>query len=181
MRDFATDKHRSVDDRPYGGGTGMVIRVDIVDRALQSIRRVFKKQKTRVILLDPRAGIFTQKKAYSTLRFDHIILICGHYEGVDWRVTTLVDESISIGRYILTGGEIPALVVTDCIVRLLPNVLSKPDATVYESFSGHYLYEPPQYTRPKVYKKMRVPRVLLSGDPKKIAAWKAGFRGEKSS
>lgn len=172
IRDFATDKYKSVDDHPYGGGLGMIMRVDIIDRAIQ-------KQKGRIILLDPRGTTFTQQKARELSALDHLILVCGHYEGVDARVTSLVDETISIGDYVLTGGELPAMVITDSIVRLLPDVL-KEEATSSESFSIHPpsstfhspILEYPQYTRPEEYKGMRVPDVLLSGNHKKIEEWR---------
>lgn len=188
IRDVATDKYKSVDDHPYGGGVGMILRVDIIDRALQ--QAISKKQKvtTKTILLDPRGTTFTQKKAREFSRLDHLILVCGHYEGVDERVRSIVDESISIGDYVLTGGELPAMVMTDTIVRLLPGVLKKKDATVSESFSIHppsSIFHPPvleypQYTRPEEYKGMRVPEVLLSGDHKKIDVWKKNNTTERT-
>ncbi len=172
IRDFAGDAYKSVDDHPYGGGVGMVMRVDVIDRALRSQKSKVESQKSKTILLDPRGERFTQAKARSFTKLDHLILICGHYEGVDERVRELVDESISIGDYVLTGGELPAMVITDSIVRLLPGVLKK-EATSSESFSlGIPSLEYPQYTRPEVYKGMSVPATLLSGDHKKIANWK---------
>lgn len=165
IRDFATDKYKSVDGHPYGGGVGMILRVDVVDRALKSI------EKGHTILLDAGGTPFTQKKAQELTKLKHIILICGHYEGVDARVRTLVDEEISIGDYVLTGGEIPAMVVVDSVVRLLPGTLSKSDATVHESFSTPAL-EYPQYTEPREYNGMRVPDVLLSGNHQTINIWK---------
>ncbi len=167
IRDFATDAHKSIDDRPYGGGAGMILRVDVVDRALQSIK---KRGKTKTILLDPGGATFTQKKAKELSQLDHVILLCGHYEGVDDRVRSLVDEEMSIGEYVLTGGEIPAMVVVDSIVRLRPGVLKKEHATKDESFSEHLL-EYPQYTKPRVYKGKEVPEVLTSGDHQKIQDW----------
>lgn len=181
IRDFATDAYKSVDDHPYGGGIGMVMRVDVIDRALTSQKEKGERKKEKVILLDPRGKLFDQAKARELSKLDHLILICGHYEGLDERVKSLVDESISIGDYVLTGGELPAMVVTDTIVRLLPGVL-KEKATSSESFSfgiQHSSFnisflEYPQYTRPPEYNGMKVPAVLLSGDHKKIAAWKKG-------
>lgn len=172
LRDFATDKHRSVDDRPYGGGVGMILRFDVIAHALRSILRTCRKEKKRVILLDPKGETFSQEVATRLTSYEHLILLCGHYEGVDNRVHTLVEESISIGNYILSGGEIPAMVVTDAVVRLIPHVLSKSQATAYESFSKHFFHEPPHYTRPAVFEGRKVPSVLLSGNPKKIEEWK---------
>lgn len=168
IRDFATDKHKSVDDRPYGGGKGMIMRVDILDRALTHAKT--NDTKTITILLDPKGKTYTQAIAKRLTSYDHIILICGHYEGVDERVRSLVDESISIGQYILTGGEIPAMVIVDSVTRLLPGVLD-PEATRDESFTDDRL-EYPQYTRPPIYKGMKVPDILLSGHHRKIDEWR---------
>lgn len=163
IRSFATDAYKSVDDHTYGGGVGMVMRVDIIGRALQ-------KLKGRKILLDPQGKTYTQEKARELAKHKHLILICGHYEGVDERVRSLVDEEISIGDYVLTGGEIPAMVLIDSIARLLPGVLPK-GATESESFSQNSL-EYPQYTRPVEYKNMKVPAVLLSGHHAEIEKWR---------
>ncbi len=174
IRDFATDKHSSVDDRPYGGGAGMILRVDVVDRAIQKVLSTPLKEhplKVRTILLDPTGTPYTQKKAREFSKLDHLILLCGHYEGVDERVRTLVDEEISIGDFVLTGGEIPAMAVVDSVVRLLPGTLKKTEATIQESFSENAGLEYPQYTRPEEYNAMKVPDILLSGDHKKISAW----------
>ncbi|MCX6792341.1 MAG: tRNA (guanosine(37)-N1)-methyltransferase TrmD [Candidatus Gottesmanbacteria bacterium] len=166
IRDFAADNYKTVDGHPYGGGVGMILRVDVVDRALQSI------QKGHTILLDAGGRPYTQKKAKELSALDHLILICGHYEGVDHRIRSLVDEEISIGDYVLTGGEIPAMVLTDSIVRLIPGVLTKPEATVHESFAEEPLLEYPQYTEPQIYNGLAVPPVLLSGNHKKIDDWR---------
>lgn len=179
IRDFATNAYKTVDDHPYGGGVGMVMRVDIIDKALRRTINSKQKTTTRVVLLDPKGKTFDQTKARELSKLDHLILICGHYEGVDERVKSLVDQSLSIGDYVLTGGELPAMVITDSIVRLLPGVL-KDEATSSESFSIHLpsaifhlpILEYPQYTRPEVYKGMSVPATLLSGDHKKIEHWK---------
>ncbi len=172
LRDFAIDAYGSVDDHPYGGGTGMVLRVDVMDRAIQSARSGKETAKTeRVILLTPQGAPYAQKKARDLSRYTHLILLCGHYEGVDERVRDLVDEEISIGDYVLTGGEIPAMVLTDSVTRLLPGVLLKEDATVNESFESGIL-EYPHYTRPEAYRDQRVPAILLSGNHAKIEAWK---------
>lgn len=170
IRDFATDKHKSVDDKPYGGGTGMLLRVDIIFRAIQATKK--KKVKEKVILLDPKGKKFNQKKASNFSKLQHLILICGHYEGVDYRVKNFTDESISIGDYILTGGEIPAMVVADCVTRLIRGVLSKKAAITDESFSRNNYYEAPQFTRPLIFKGLTVPKILLSGNHQKIKEWK---------
>jgi tRNA (guanine37-N1)-methyltransferase len=171
MRDFSTDAYKSVDHHPYGGGTGMILRVDVVDRAISAAKKSVRGKRAHVVLMDPQGTPYTQAKAHELTKFDHLILICGHYEGVDERVRDLVSEEISIGDYVLTGGEIPAMAIVDSVTRLLPNVLAKADATIHESFSENLL-EYPQYTRPEVYKKQTVPSVLLSGNHKVIEAWR---------
>ena len=175
IRDFAKDKHKTVDDRPYGGGRGMILKVDVLDQAIQNVKCSAKggsniKCRERVILLDPQGKTFSQKVARRLSKFDHLILICGHYEGVDERVRKLVDEEISIGDYILTGGEIPAIVVVDAVARLIPGVLKRKEATRFESFTTPFL-EYPQYTRPPVFGIRKVPSVLLSGDHLRIKKW----------
>jgi len=178
LRDWAEDKRGTVDDRSYGGGVGMVMRVDVIDRALNKLKTENRKHKT--ILLTPQGQTFNQKKAQELAKEKHLILICGHYEGIDQRVSDhLVDEEISIGDYVLTGGEIPAMVVVDSIVRLIPGVLEKPEATRSESFQSSVsglqssaLLEFPQYTRPEKYKNWKVPEILLSGDHQKIEEWR---------
>ncbi len=171
IRDFAQDRYKTVDDHPYGGGVGMILRVDVVDRALQNAKCQMTNAKCKTILLDPQGIPYTQAKARELSTFDHLIFICGHYEGVDERIRSLVDEEISIGDYVLTGGEIPAMVIVDSVVRLLPGTLTKPHATIDESFSENVL-EYPQYTRPEEYKDRKVPDVLLSGNHKEIEKWK---------
>lgn len=180
LRKWAIDKRGSVDDRPYGGGVGMILRVDVIDSALKDLKT--KKQKSiKTILLDATGEKFTQKKAVQLSKLGHLILIAGHYEGVDHRVHEhLVDEVISIGDYVLTGGEIPAMVITDTVIRLIPGVLEKSEATEFESFSkleiGKWKLENsleyPQYTRPENYKGWQVPKILLSGNHKEIEKWK---------
>ena len=170
VRDFATDHYKSVDGHPYGGGAGMILRVDVVDAAITHIRRMYTSKSTITILLDPQGKTYTQSKAQQLTAIEHLILVCGHYEGIDERIRTLVDEEISIGDYILTGGEIPAMVLVDTIVRLLPGVLHKESATKNESFSDNLL-EYPQYTKPHVYNSLPVPPVLMGGNHKKIAEW----------
>jgi len=172
IRDFATDKHKSVDDRPYGGGVGMLLRVDVCDRAIQyakdTVSCPIDKKLERIILLDPKGKSFRQSTARRYSKLSHLILVCGHYEGFDHRIYRLVDESISIGPYVLTGGELPAAIITDCVSRLVSGVLLKKEAITYESFSKKILHEYPQFTRPPVYKGMKVPSQLLSGNHKLI-------------
>lgn len=173
LRQFATDAYGSVDDRPYGGGHGMVMRVDIVDKAIEFARSTMHSTHVHTVLLDASGVPYKQKVAESLAKRDAMILVCGHYEGVDARVFSLVDECVSIGDYVLTGGEIPAMVVIDSVARLLPGVLSKEIATRDESFSAdEKLLEYPQYTRPDEYKSMKVPEVLLGGNHSKIAIWR---------
>ena len=169
LRVWGEGKRKAVDDRPYGGGVGMILRVDIIDAALKEL----KKKDSKVILLDATGKTFDQKTARDLSKQKHLILVAGHYEGVDHRVHEhLVDEVISIGNYVLTGGEIPAIVVTDAISRLIPGVLEKPAAIELESFSEENVVEYPQYTRPENYKGHRVPEVLLSGNHKEIEKWR---------
>ena len=169
LRAWGEGERRSVDDRPYGGGVGMIMRVDIIDQALSKLRA----KDSKVILLDAGGEKFTQAKAVNLSKEKHLILIAGHYEGVDHRVHEhLVDEIISIGDYVLTGGEIPAMVVTDAVTRLIPGVLEKPEAIEFESFSEEGFVEDPQYTRPEKYKDWKVPEVLLSGNHSQIEKWR---------
>jgi len=174
IRDYTCDKHRKVDDRPYGGGSGMVMTPQPLFSAVESILKKEKKLKSKpyIVLLSARGRRLTQKDFKSLSRKKHLVLICGHYEGVDERVAQyLADEEISIGDYILTGGELPAMVVIDAAVRLIPGVLGNDDSAKYESFHENLL-EYPQYTRPAVFKGNKVPAVLLSGDHGKIAEWR---------
>lgn len=171
IRDFATNSYKTVDDHPYGGGAGMIMRVDVIDRAIENAKCKMINAKCKTILLDPQGAPYSQAKARELSSIGHLILVCGHYEGVDERVRKLVDESISIGDYVLTGGEIPAMVLVDSVVRLLPGVLKKDTATEDESFTQPLL-EYPQYTKPQEYKHMRVPAVLVSGNHAAIATWK---------
>ena len=176
LRKWAKDKHKTVDDRPYGGGPGMVIRVDVVGRALRSLKVKGKRSRVKVILLSAKGKTFNQKLAQKFSQLNHLILIAGHYEGVDERVAEhLVDEEISIGNYILTGGEVPAMVITDSVVRLVPGVLNS-ESLKEESFSPVTKTEYQQYTRPEKFRAWKVPKILLSGNHKKIEKW----RKEKS-
>ena len=164
LREFGIGSHRQVDDRVYGGGVGMVLRVEPIYEALK------KAGRGRKILLTPQGQTLDQPKLKRLSKEKGLILICGKYEGVDERVRALVDEEISIGDYVLSGGEVPAMAVLDGVARLLPGVLEK-EATELESFSENLL-EPPQYTRPEVFKRKRVPKVLLSGNHGEIARWR---------
>lgn len=169
LRQWGLTERRTVDDRPYGGGTGMLLRVDVIDTAISKLKTL----NSKVILLDATGEKYTQQKARELAKCKHLILIAGHYEGFDHRVHEhLVDEVISIGDYVLTGGEIPAMVITDSIVRLIPGVLEKEEATQIESFSEPGKIEFPQYTRPEEYKGWQVPKVLLSGNHAKIKKWR---------
>jgi tRNA (guanine37-N1)-methyltransferase len=166
-RDFSEDKHHKVDDRPFGGGPGMVMMVEPLEKAIKSV----KKKDTKVIFLSPQGEPFTDSKASELAKDEHLVLVCGRYEGVDERASELFDEELSIGDYVLTGGELPAMVVADAVVRKVPGVLKKEEATESESFvSG--LLDFPQYTRPRVWRGQEVPEILFSGDHKKIAAWR---------
>ncbi len=165
IRDFASDSYKTVDDRPYGGGVGMIMKVDVLYKAISKI-----KNQKRVILLDAKGKRFNQKKAWEISKYEHLVIICGHYEGVDFRIEKYVDEIISIGDFVLTGGEIPAMAMVDAVVRLIPEVITK-GATTSESFESGLL-EYPQYTRPETFRGQKVPEVLLSGNHAKIAKWR---------
>jgi tRNA (guanine37-N1)-methyltransferase len=171
IRDFSTDKHRKTDDYPYGGGSGMVMSAQPIYDAYTSIVQGLA-YKPRVIYMSPQGSTLTQAKACQLKEYGHIILLCGHYEGVDERVLEeIVDEEISIGDYVLTGGEIPAMVLIDCISRLVPNVLNNENSTVEESHSNGLL-EYPQYTRPYEFMGRKVPEVLISGHHANIEKWR---------
>ena len=172
LRDFTLDKHRKVDDRPFGGGSGMVMAAQPIFDAVAKIKKDAGTRKPKVILLCPQGKVFKQKSANKFSREKHLIFICGHYEGIDERVRqSLVNEEISIGDYVLTGGELPAMVIVDAVVRLIPGVLGDKNSLNFESFEGNLL-EYPQYTRPASFRSMPVPEVLLRGDHKKIASWR---------
>jgi tRNA (guanine37-N1)-methyltransferase len=168
LRDYTEGRHRVADDYPFGGGGGMVLKPEPIFRAVEALRRA----ETRVVLLCPQGRTFDQPAAVRLAGLPHLILLCGHYEGVDERVRLhLVDEEISIGDYVLTGGELPALVVMDAVVRLLPGVLGDPAGPVKDSFAGGRL-DYPQYTRPARFRDHGVPDVLLSGDHDRIERWR---------
>ncbi|MCM8811969.1 MAG: tRNA (guanosine(37)-N1)-methyltransferase TrmD [Candidatus Omnitrophica bacterium] len=171
LRDWSKDKHRKVDDKPYGGGPGMVMRPDPFFDAVDDIKRR-SQGRPRVILLSPQGRRLTQPDVRRLSREPWLILLCGHYEGIDERVRVgLADEELSIGDYVLTCGELPAMVLVDSVVRLVPGVLGDQASVVEESFSDHLL-EYPQYTRPPEYRGMRVPDILLCGDHSKISQWR---------
>ncbi len=169
IRDFAENKHFKCDDYPFGGGAGMVMMPQPIGSAIEAVD---PRHEARRIYLSPKGQTFTQSKVFELTGYDSLLLLCGHYEGVDQRVIDLfIDEEISIGDYVLTGGELPAMVVCDCVARYVDGVISG-GSLVDESFSGAGL-EYPQYTRPAEYKGLKVPEVLLSGDHKKIDDWRA--------
>ncbi|OGS06773.1 MAG: tRNA (guanosine(37)-N1)-methyltransferase TrmD [Elusimicrobia bacterium RIFOXYA12_FULL_51_18] len=166
-RDFSEDRRGTVDDKPYGGGTGMVMMAEPVYKALKRV----KKKGSHVIVLTPKGGKLDQKTALELATHKHLVLICGHYEGIDERINRFADLELSIGDYVLTGGEPAAVVIIDAVTRLLPGVLKKEDATINETFAEGLL-EAPHYTRPGVWRRMKVPEVLLSGNHKLISEWR---------
>lgn len=169
LRKWAKDNHKTVDDRPFGGGAGMVMKVQPIMDAINEL----KGDNTLVLLTSPRGKVFNSKYAKSLSKRDHIIILCGHYEGVDERVIeNLIDEEISIGKYVLSGGELPALVIVDGFLRHVPGVLGNPESLKEESFEEGIDSEYPQYTRPEEINGWKVPDVLLSGDHKKIEEWR---------
>jgi tRNA (guanine37-N1)-methyltransferase len=170
LRDFGLGRHQMVDDTPYGGGAGMILKVDVLQKAIEkTINGKLKKNEQKIILLDAHGKQFGQKIAQRFSKLKHLILICGHYEGFDERIKNFIDEEISVGDFILTGGEIPAMLITDTVTRLIAGVI-KGDSSKFESFSP--LLEYPQYTKPQTFKNLSVPEILLSGDHAKIEAWK---------
>ena len=167
IRDFSEDKHNKVDDTPYGGGAGMLMKPDVVDRAYNSV----KSENAKVIYLTPQGKTLNQKIVKDLSKREHLILLCGHYEGIDQRVLDkIVDEEISIGDYVLTGGELPAMVLIDSVSRYVDGVLSD-ESTDEESFSNGLL-EYPQYTRPEIFDNVKVPDVLISGHHENIRKWR---------
>lgn len=171
LRDYTLDKHHKVDDRPFGGGSGMVMQAEPIFRVVQAIKKKIKG-RARVILLCPQGKSFNQSYAKKLSKCRNLIFICGHYEGVDERVRQyLADDEISIGDYVLTGGELPAMVLVDSIVRLVPGVLGDKNSLNFESFEGNLL-EYPQYSRPAKFRSWAVPEVLISGAHDKISAWR---------
>ncbi len=172
LRDFAYDKHHQVDDSPFGGGSGMVLKPEPVFRAVRSITEQERSGRRRVLLMDPAGSVFTQQKAKELAEYDQLVIICGHYEGYDARITEhLADEALSIGDYVLTGGELPAMVIIDAVARMLPEVLGSEESAPTDSFYEGIL-EHPQYTRPREFEGMQVPEILFSGDHARIRRWR---------
>lgn len=167
FREYSKDPHKKVDDTPYGGGAGMVLTPDPIFSCVENL----KNEDSKVILLTPDGEQYKQKKAYELSKEKHLIIICGHYEGFDERIRTLADLEISIGDYVLTGGEIPAMVLVDSVVRLIPGVINE-KSHLEDSFNENYLLDYPTYTKPRVYRGMEVPEVLVSGNHEKINAWR---------
>lgn len=180
LRKWTDDKHQTVDDRPYGGGAGMVLKIEPIFRAVKSLSSYkVRKVKSRVILLSAKGKQFTQKDARRLAKYDRLIFICGRYEGVDERVAQhIADEEISVGPYVLFGGEVPAMTIIEAVSRLIPGVVAKEESIKNESFSDKNaeIKEYPQYTRPEIFqikkKKLKVPSILLSGNHKKIVSWR---------
>ncbi len=173
LRDYTIDKHKTVDDRPYGGGPGMIFKVEPIYKALQKLRTKNQKLKTRIIMLTPAGKTFDQKMVKRLSKYNKIILLCGRYEGFDARVDKFIDEKISIGNYVLSGGELPAMILLEAVSRYIPGVVGHKDALVDETFSHDESYiEYPQYSRPADFKGLKVPPVLLSGNHAKIAQWR---------
>ena len=170
FRDYSVYNNKQVDDTPYGGGAGMVLMCDPIFRCLDEIRT----PKSHIIILSPEGSIYNEKKARELSKYEDIILICGHYEGFDERIKTLADEIISVGDYVLTGGEIPAMLIADSIIRLLPGAITN-ESLESESFNENLL-DYPVYTKPAVYRDMNVPDILLSGDHKKIDDYRESER-----
>ncbi len=201
LRDFTYDKHQSVDDSPYGGGPGMVMKVEPIFKCVQKIKndifqseKQFKKdeakkknvpregqKRTRIILLSARGKIFNQKKAFQLSKFENIIIICGRYEGVDERVAHhIADEEISIGKFVLSGGELPAMVIVDAVSRMVPGVLGNPDSLTMESYLFGKELDYPVYTRPEIFRFWKVPKVLLSGNHEKIERWRKNHQKKQT-
>ena len=167
FRDYTTDPHNKVDDTPYGGGAGMVLMCQPIFDCIKTI----KTEESKIILLTPDGIPYKQKMAYDLSEEKHLIIICGHYEGFDDRIRSICDLEISIGDYVLTGGEIPAMVLVDSIVRLIPGVINE-RSHIDDSFKDNYLLDYPSYTKPRVFEGMEVPEILFSGDHKKIAEYR---------
>lgn len=171
FRDYTNDSHHKVDDTPYGGGAGMVLSCQPIFDCVDALR----DNDTTVIMMTPDGVPYKQKIAYELSEKKHLIIICGHYEGFDERIKSICDMEISIGDYVLTGGEVPAMVLVDSITRLLPGVINE-ESHLEDSFSGNYLLDYPTYTKPRVFEGMEVPEVLISGDHKKIAQYRQDER-----
>ena len=173
LRDFAFDKHRQVDDSPFGGGAGMVLKPEPVYRAVRDVlAKTDENISRKIIITDPSGEVFTQSKAKELAALDQIVFVCGHYEGFDARIYDLADDLISIGDYVLTGGELPAMVIVDAVARMLPDVLGSAESAETDSFFDGLLGFP-QYTRPRDFEGKLVPEVLLSGNHAEIKKWRA--------
>ncbi|MBR3228886.1 tRNA (guanosine(37)-N1)-methyltransferase TrmD [Candidatus Saccharibacteria bacterium] len=178
LRDFGLGPHKSVDDTPYGGGDGMLLRCEPVFNAIESVKA--KDPEAKVILPTPVGEIWNQKMAKDFVKDAHYIILCPHYEGYDERILSIVDYKISLGKYVLTGGELPALAIIDSVVRLIPGVLGGEQSAEIESFSDGDNLEFPQYTRPEDFRGMKVPEVLLSGNHGEIKKWRDEHAGKTS-
>ncbi|MFZ2193753.1 MAG: tRNA (guanosine(37)-N1)-methyltransferase TrmD [Candidatus Moraniibacteriota bacterium] len=178
LRDYSTDRHQKVDDTPYGGGAGMVLQVEPIFNCIKSIKN--KTKKTRIILFSAKGRRYTQNTARRLARYENLIFICGRYEGVDERVAEYIaDEEISIGDYVLTGGELPAMILVDSVTRLLPGVLGNEESAKYESHSSPGYKEYPQYSKPQEFNGWNVPDVLLSGNHNEIEKWRSKISDKK--
>lgn len=172
-RDFTKDKHKTVDGAPYGGGnTGMIMKIEPMVAAIKKAVGRSKKKSTLVILLNPSKKVFDQKLAIKFAKYKHLVFVCGRYEGIDARVEKYIDLKISLGEFVLMGGEVAALAITEAVSRLLPGVIGKEESLTDESYSEKFYLEYPQYTRPEVFEKHKVPKVLLSGNHQKIEEWR---------
>ena len=172
IRDYTTDKHKVVDDSPFGGGPGMVMKPEPLFAAVEAAREAVPGVSSHVVLLTPQGGVFKQERAQALARMPHIVLVCGHYEGVDERVHQhLADEELSLGDFVLTGGEPAAIVIADAVIRLVPGVLGDPESGALDSITSGLL-QYPQYTRPRVFRGWEVPDVLLSGNHAEVARWR---------
>lgn len=176
LRDWTTNKHKTVDDTPYGGGAGMVMKIEPLYKSIKFVKSKVESKKSKVVLLSAKGKKWNQQMARKYSKLDEIIMVCGRYEGVDERITKFIDEEISIGDYILTGGEIGAMVIVDSVTRLLPGVLGNEESSINESHSTPGILEYPQYTRPEIFeaggKKYPVPEILLSGNHAEIEKWR---------
>ncbi|MBU4216552.1 tRNA (guanosine(37)-N1)-methyltransferase TrmD [Candidatus Parcubacteria bacterium] len=185
LRDYTTDKHKTVDDTPYSGGAGMVMMIEPLYKALESVKSEIKTPKSRTILLSAKGRRWTQQVAQEFAELENITMICGRYEGVDQRILEFIDEEISIGDFVLTGGEIGAMTIVDSVTRLLPGVLGNEFSAIDESHSIPGVLEYPQYTKPEIFKvgnkEYTVPEILLSGNHKKIQEWRENMKKKKPS
>lgn len=169
LRDYTEDRHRTADDTPYGGGAGMVMKVEPIAKAVETV--TLGTGRTRTILTTPQGEVFSQETAQRLSRFDQLIILCGRYEGVDERVLSFVDEELSLGDYVLTGGELPSMVVIDTVARLVDGVVGDPASVEEDTFSNSLLKHP-QYTRPNIFRGLEVPGVLVSGDHGRVREWR---------